>query len=159
MERRAGMVLLLAVLVAGCTGRPPPPEPDTAQVPLSEAEAVARLDTGLRVNGLLLLGRAGGPGPIEALGTGPAARGWADCPTLRLSDPSRRTNRSATATAGEVTTRVLASVQATGPDASRVALRTEHTGLYVNPFTNAVQRGPCTSTGTLERALLAALAH
>jgi hypothetical protein len=154
---RAAALFLLAALAAGCTRAAPPREPFASQVPLSEREAVARLDTGLRVNGLLPLGRAEGPGPIEAVGTGPASRGWADCPTLRLTDPSRRTNRSTLVAARQVTTRVLASVQPVTALETRVAVRAEPTGLYVNPFTNGTQRASCSSTGALERSLLGAL--
>lgn len=154
---RAAALFLLAALAAGCTRAAPLPESDTAQVVLSESEARARLDTGLLVNGLLPLGRTDGPGPIEAMGTGPASRGWADCPTLRLTDPSRRTNRSTLVAAQQVTTRVLASVQPVAALDTRVSVRAEQTGLYVNPFTNGTQRSSCPSTGTLERSLLGAL--
>jgi pimeloyl-ACP methyl ester carboxylesterase len=148
---------MLAMLTA-CTRPAPPADPDSAMVPLPAATVIERLDAGLRVRGLVLQGPASEPGPIEAVGAGPATRGWADCPTLRLTDPSRRTNRNALAQAGEVTTRVVVSVQPITAGETRVAVRAQHTGSYVNIFTNIAQTGACASTGVLERALLGALA-
>lgn len=55
--------------------------------------------------------------------------------------------------AGEVITRVVASVQAISPTETRISLRAQHTGGYVNVFTNFIQRGACTSTGVFERTL------
>lgn len=146
---------LLPAAVVACTGLAPLADPESAVVPLPEATARERLESGLRVRGFVLQGTAGGPGPIEAVGTGPAARGWADCPTLRLTDPSRRTNRSALAQAGEVTTRVQANLQSISPTETRIAVRARHAGSYPNIFTGAPQRGACASTGALEQALLA----
>ena len=155
--RRRAALILMAVLVSGCVGARAPADRDEIVLPLSEPEARTRLDRGLRVQGLAPLGGTSGPGPIEAVGTAAAARGWADCPTLRLSDPSRRTNRSTLVVADEISTRVRASFRAMAPAQTSVAIRAEQTGLYVNPFTNATQRAPCPSTGVLERSLLEAL--
>ena len=158
MKAGGAIVLFLVATVSACTQPVPPADPDSAVVPLPQATVIERLDAVLRVRGLVLLGRATGPGPIEAVGTGPATRGWADCPTLRLSDPSRRTNRSALAQADRATTRVLASVQPISPTETRVAVRAQHSGSYVNLFTNTPQQGACASTGALERALIEAIA-
>ncbi len=152
---RTAILLFLAAFV-GCTAQPALPDPDSAIVPLPEGTVIERLDSGLRVRGLLLQGRPSAPGPIEAVGTGPVARGWANCPTLRLTDPSRRTNRNALVQAGEVATRVLVSTQPVSPSETRVAVRAEHSGVYLNPFSNHAQRTSCPSTGVLERSLLEA---
>lgn len=155
--RRRAVLLLIAGLASGCAGPQAPSDPDTAVLALPEPEARARLDQGLRLQGIVPLVGPSSPGPIEAVGTGAATRGWADCPTIRLSDPSRRTNRSTPVAANDVTTRVSASFQAMTPTQTQVAIRAEQTGLYVNPFTNTTQRAPCPSTGVLERSLLDAL--
>lgn len=151
--------LVLATLAGACTASPRAHLDETLLVPSPEREVVARLEAGFRVNGLVPQGVATNPpGPIEAIGASSAASGWADCPTLRLTDPSSRMNRSAAVTAGEIATRVVANVQAVSPASTRVVLRATHGGSYLNPFTNTAQGAACPSTGALERSLLGALA-
>ena len=153
---RLGLATLLTL--AACAGPAPAPESPGVTVALPRAEAAARLDTALRRQGLVTTSGSAGAGPITALGTGPAARGWADCPPLRLEDPASRMNRSASVAAALVTTRVAASLTPEAPDSTRVALRVTHEGGYVNPFTNTPLRAPCPSSGALEADLLATLA-
>ncbi len=148
---------LLAVVVTACATTPSPAPGDGTVVDVPAAEAWARVERGLRVRGLTLLGNPAGPGSLAALSTGPVTRGWATCPTLTMPDPARRNNRRAWVDARDVATRVTVSVTEVGPRSTRVAVRTEQIGDYVNPFTNSPVARPCTSTGRLERELLDAL--
>lgn len=147
---------LVAVMVTACATTPPAPG-DTTVVDVPAAEAWARVERSLRVRGLTLLGNPAGPGSLAAMSTGPVTRGWATCPTLTMSDPSRRNNRRAWVDARDVTTRATVSVTEVGPRSTRVAVRAEQIGDYVSPFTNSPVARPCTSTGRLERELLDAL--
>ena len=148
---------LLAVMVTACATAPSPSPADAVVVDLPAAQARARIERSLRIRGLTLLGNPAGPGPIAALSTGSLARGWATCPTLTMADPSRRNNRRARVEPRDVTTRATVSVVEAGPGTTRVAVRTEQLGTYVNPFTNNPVVQACTTTGLLERELLDAL--
>jgi hypothetical protein len=135
----------------------PPPQGDAAAIDLPAAEVRARVDRSLQVRGMTLLGNPAGPAPISAMATGPIARGWATCPTLTMGDPSRRTNRRSRVDARDVTTRLTVRVTEAGPDTTRVAVRAEQLGTYVNPFTNNPVVQACATTGRLEQELLDAL--
>ena len=91
------------------------------------------------------------------MGSGPPGRGWAECPALTLADPSRRTNRRARVDATAITTRAVVSTAAEGDGSTRLAVRVDNTGSYLNPFTNNPMPQPCPSTGVLERELLTSL--
>jgi hypothetical protein len=148
---------LLATVATSCATVSEPVPGDATVLDIPAAEVWARVERSLRVRGLTLLGNPAGPGPLAALSTGPVARGWATCPTLTMTDPSRRTNRRARVDARDVATRATVSVTEVGPRSTRVAVRTEQIGDYINPFTNNPVARPCTSTGRLERELLDAL--
>ena len=154
MRRRAGG--LLALMVAACTAAPAPTG-DATDIDASVAEARARVERSLRVRGLTLTGNPAGPGAIVALATVPAERGWAACPTLTMVDPSRRTNRQARITPRSVTTRATVSFAEAGSGATRVSIRADQTGSYVNPFTNNPEARSCPSTGVLEGEVLQAI--
>lgn len=147
---------LLALLTAACAAAPPPTG-DATIVDAPVTETRARVERSLRVRGLTLVGNPVGPGAIVALATGPADRGWAACPTLTMVDPSRRTNRQARITPRSVTTRATASFAEAGAGATRVVIRADQTGSYVNPFTNNPEARSCPSTGALESEVLQAI--
>ena len=150
----AAAVLTLAV--ASCT--PAPPEAhDPAVVDLPVAAVRARVERSLRLRGLEPIGGPARPGPIEAVGSGPPGRGWAECPALTLADPSRRTNRRARVDATSVATRAVVSTAPEGDGSTRLTVRVDNTGTYINPFTNSPVPQPCPSTGVLERELLTSL--
>ncbi|MGD9511618.1 MAG: hypothetical protein AB7I59_23115 [Geminicoccaceae bacterium] len=147
---------LLVATTAACA-TPPPIQGDAAAVEMPAAQVRARLERSLQIRGLKLLGNPAGPGPVVAMSTGAVARGWASCPTLTMSDPSRRNNRRARVDARDVTTRATVGLAETGPGTTHVAVRTEQLGTYVNPFTNNPVAQACSSTGRLEQELLDAL--
>lgn len=147
---------MLVLMSAACTTTPAP-QGDATIVDASMSEARARVERSLRVRGLTLVGNPAAPGAIVALATGPADRGWAACPTLTMVDPSRRTNRQARIAPRSVTTRATVSFAEDGAAATRVAIRAEQTGSYVNPFTNNPTAQSCPSTGVLEGEVLQAI--
>lgn len=154
MRRWAGG--LVALMVAACTVTPAPTG-DSTVIDAPVAEARARVERSLRVRGLTLAGNPAGPGAMVALATGPADRGWAACPTLTMVDPSRRTNRQARIAPRSVTTRATVSFAEAGAGGTRVAIRADQTGSYVNPFTNNPEARRCPSTGVLEGEVLQAI--
>ena len=164
-------ILMLVALATACT--PPPTRREVADAlaaprpPLTgatEAEvdvpsdvALERLAIGLRVRGFVITDMRVRTGSLAANGTGPLARGWADCAPVSYRLQSGRAFRNRRTVVGDVTTRGSIRVDPVSRTSARLAILTSQVGIYDNSLTNTPQTIDCTSSGTLEEQLIAAV--
>ena len=132
------------VLVAGLT--------ETISMPPDQA--LQRADQQLRSRGLLIVAPAGPGGRLEARGRVSISDGLADCPRIVTTDPSAEAFRSRRASATEVTASVTTVAEPAPDNSSKVTIRANFVGTYMNNFTYTEQQGGCRSTGALERQLM-----
>jgi hypothetical protein len=164
-------ILMLVVLATACTPAPSRREVADAMAaprpPLTGATefeidvppdlVLERVATGLRVRGFTITDMRVRTGSLEANSTGPATRGWADCPWVAYRLQSSRAFRGRRTEVGDVTSRVSVRVDPVSPTAARVGILARHVGSYVDSLTNTPRTTDCTSTGALEEQLIAAV--